>query len=395
MPDPTTTERTAGPTIGPDPTRAQVPAVHASSRLALHAGQNDWTEDQRVQLRALGLEHATEADLRLLYHYTARTGLDPFTKQVYMVSRKTKVKVRVTNPANGNERIEEREVDKFTVQVGIDGWRVIGTRAARRESVRVGHEDVLYRGKGTEWRDYWDADDGLPVACKYALTVNGVRISATCSYAEYVQLVKVDGQWRPNSMWAKMPANQLAKCAEALAWRKAFPADYSGIVFEDAAQPHEVIDGEVVEDGAPVAAAKTAPRKAAGAARNRERAARAQAATVVDSEPDPAPSTLPPMSDKKRRQFLDSMFGFLSQGQVTERDDQLRVIAQLGSLDVLPDHRDGIDDATLHLVVRKLAELAAKAEATGSKGGDASEAMVASLHDVITRWTNGVDETDS
>lgn len=379
MPETTEAERTAGINLGTDPNRAQPPATAASSALALRAGQGDWTEDQRTQLRSMGLEHATEADLRLLYHYAARTGLDPFTKQVYLVSRKTKVKVRVTNPDTGNTRIEERDVDKFTAQVGIDGWRVIGTRAARREGVRVGHEDVLYRGKGTGWQDYWDNDDGTPVACKYTLSVNGVSISATVAYSEYVQLVQRDGQWQPNSMWKKMPGNQLAKCGEALAWRKAFPADYSGIVFEDAAQPHEIIDGEVIEAGAPVATEKSAPRKASGAARNRQRAARAQ------SEPDTEQSdTPPPMSEQKRRQFLDSMFGFLDQGQINQRDDQLRVIAELGGLDVLPDHRDGIDDATLHRIVTKLAHFAKAAHETDNPTKAMSEAMT----DVLASWIN-------
>jgi hypothetical protein len=38
---------------------------------------------------------------------------------------------------------------------------------------------------------------------------------------------KKDG--KPNSMWAKMACNQLAKCAEALAIRKAFPEDLAGL----------------------------------------------------------------------------------------------------------------------------------------------------------------------
>ncbi|MDM2446274.1 recombinase RecT [Mycobacteroides abscessus] len=378
MPETTEAERT-GINLGADPNRARPPATAASSALALRAGQGDWTEDQRTQLRSMGLEHATEADLRLLYHYAARTGLDPFTKQVYLVSRKTKVKVRVTNPQTGNDRIEEREVDKFTAQVGIDGWRVIGTRAARRDGVRVSHEDVLYRGKGTGWQDYWDNDDGTPVSCKYALTVDGVRISATVAYSEYVQLVQRDGQWQPNAMWKKMPGNQLAKCGEALAWRKAFPADYSGIVFEDAAQPHEIIDGEVIEAGAPVATDKAAPRKASGAARNRQRAARA-----AQSAPEPEQSEPPAMSEQKRRQFLDSMFGFLDQGQITQRDDQLRVIAQLGGLDVLPDHRDELDDATLHRIVTKLAHFAKTAHETDNP----SKAMSEALTDVLASWAS-------
>jgi hypothetical protein len=51
-------------------------------------------------------------------------------------------------------------------------------------------------------------------------------IYGVAHYAEYVQ-VKKDG--KANSMWAKMACNQLAKCAEALAIRKAFPEDLAGL----------------------------------------------------------------------------------------------------------------------------------------------------------------------
>jgi phage recombination protein Bet len=322
-------------------------AVHASSKLALRGGQEDWTEDQRTQLRSIGLEHATEADLRLLYHYTARTGLDPFTKQVYMVSRRTKVKVRVTNPETGNPRLEEREVNKFTVQVGIDGWRVIGTRAARREGLRVGHDDVLWRGKGTGWLDYWDKEEhggSPPVACKYTVEFGGTRVSATCNYAEYVQLVRVQGAYVPNSMWQKMPANQLAKCAEALAWRKAFPADYSGLVLEDAAQ-HDVIDGEVVEAGAPTAT-KAEPRKAAGAARNAQRAARAQ----QQAEPEPEPDD----DDGARRELVADIDRLLKSGNVDTFEEVGMIVAELGGLDEVPATAADIDDDTLAVVLDKL-----------------------------------------
>jgi hypothetical protein len=49
---------------------------------------------------------------------------------------------------------------------------------------------------------------------------------AVAHYDEYVQK-KQDGN--PNTMWAKMPANQLAKCAESLALRRAFPRQLSGL----------------------------------------------------------------------------------------------------------------------------------------------------------------------
>lgn len=343
---------------------AQPPATTSAGSLAIRG--DGWTDDQRAVLRAMGLEHADEGDLKLFHHYAQRTGLDPFTRQVYMVGRDTEITVREVNEETGNERAVKRRVTKFTIQVGIDGWRVLGNRAAHRDGLRVGHEAPLYAGKDGVWSSIWTAD-GPPLACTYTLLADGVEVTAVCYYSEYVQY---SGAGEVTSMWRKMPLNQLAKCTEALAWRKAFPADFAGLVLEDAAQA-EVIDGDVVDD----TPAKAAPRKAKGAERNRERAHRAQ-------QPDPTPNAEAKAAEA-RRKWINRMFQLLAEvGLEDMRDDQLIAIAELGRLDALPEHRDAVDDDTLKTVVTKL-----NAIVKDSKGREDPKAAIdAAIDDVLKSW---------
>lgn len=356
-----------GPQIGPRVGGAQPPATTSAGSLAIRG--DGWTDDQRAVLRAMGLEHADEGDLKLFHHYAQRTGLDPFTRQVYMVGRDTEITVREVNEETGNERAVKRRVTKFTIQVGIDGWRVLGNRAAHRDGVRVGHKAPLYASKDGVWSSIW-LGEGAPVACQYTLLADGVEVTAVCYYTEYVQYT---GAGEVTSMWRKMPLNQLAKCTEALAWRKAFPADFAGLVLEDAAQA-EVIDGDVVDD----APAKAPPRKAKGAERNRERAHRAA------QQPDPTPGA-EVKAVEVRRKWINRMFdlfGEVDLGGEQHREDQLALIAELGSLKALPEHRDGIDDETLKTVVTKLNGIVKEA----GKHDDPKAAIDAAIDDALRSW---------
>jgi hypothetical protein len=57
-------------------------------------------------------------------------------------------------------------------------------------------------------------------------------------YKSYVQLNK---EKKPNAMWAKYPEVMLAKCAESLALRSAFPNELSGVyTSEEMPEPAEV-----------------------------------------------------------------------------------------------------------------------------------------------------------
>lgn len=242
----------------------------ASTDLMITAEQSAFNDRQLTVLRSLGIdEDAPAGDVDLFFHQAKRTGLDPFAKQIYMIGRRTNIKK--WNPETRKK--EDNWVTKYTIQTGIDGYRVLGHRTADARGDELEVLEPLWCGKDGKWSDAW-MGPGPPVAAKITVLVNGRRFVATALYAEYVQTYESGGEQVPNSMWRKMPGNQTAKCAEAAAWRLAYPADFSGMVLEDAVQ---VIDenGERVASPARV---RVESRRGGAGLRDRLAAKRAQAA---------------------------------------------------------------------------------------------------------------------
>lgn len=171
----------------------------ATSELAIQPGQTGFTQKQIAALRQLGVEKVNESDLAVFFHQCVRTGLDPFARQVYLVGR-----------WDGRS-----QSTKYTIQTGIDGYRLIAERTG------------VYAGSDESWVE---GPNGLPTSATVSVykVIGGVRcaFTATAHWSEYCQTTK-DG--RPMGLWAKMPHRMLAKCAEALALRKAFPQDLAGV----------------------------------------------------------------------------------------------------------------------------------------------------------------------
>lgn len=171
-----------------------------SSALAVSPGQEFWSPTQLAALKQIGVQQADNGNLAVFLNYAQRTGLDPFARQIYMINR----------------------AGKWTIQAGIDGLRIVAERSGHYAG-QVGPE---YCGPDGLWRDVWTSDES-PVAARIGVLRHGFTapLYAVAYFEEYVQ--KKDG--RPTSMWASKPLLMLAKCAEALALRKAFPNDLSGI----------------------------------------------------------------------------------------------------------------------------------------------------------------------
>jgi len=156
---------------------------------------------------------ASDLELELFVRQCERTGLDPFARQIYAIKR--------WDAAVGAEVMQ--------TQVSIDGLR---TLAADTQEMG-GQLGPFWCGSNGDWKDVW-LGPGEPRAAKVTVirTRYGqdAQFTGVALYDSYCQTRK-DG--RPTRMWEQMGPEMLAKCAEALALRKAFPQKLSGLYTSD------------------------------------------------------------------------------------------------------------------------------------------------------------------
>jgi phage recombination protein Bet len=157
-----------------------------------------WTPEQTQLISTTIAPGCSNDELRLFAYACQRTGLDPFSKQIYAIKRG----------------------GKMTIQAGIDGLRSIAERTGQLDG-----SATEWCGPDGVWVDVW-LDSKPPAAAKTILHRKGAShpFVGVARFADYNA-----GQ----GLWSKMPAAMIAKCSEALALRKAFPADLSGVYSTD------------------------------------------------------------------------------------------------------------------------------------------------------------------
>lgn len=189
-------------------------AIELMDKLPKDSNVRDWKPAEKAYMEQLGLVNrktwkgpqpdAPAGVIEAFLMQCRRTQLDPGARQIYAAEMG----------------------GKWTVLISIDGFRLI----ADRTGLYRGKKETLWCGPDGIWVDVWLSDQP-PAAAKVAVMREGFSepLVAVATYAGYCPRDNKTKALKPSGQWDTNPSNQLAKCAEMLALRQAFPNDLSGL----------------------------------------------------------------------------------------------------------------------------------------------------------------------
>ena len=235
------------------------------TRTVSYAG---WSANDLEALRQTVAKDCDEAQFKVFVMAAKRLGLDPFARQIVPIV----------------------QGGRMTPQTTIDGLRLIAERT-RKYGGQLG---PFWCGKDGIWHEAW-LDDGPPAAAKVAVIRR--------DFQEPMWGVARFKSYAKGGTWEKLPDVMIAKVAESLALRKAFPNELSGLYTDvemsvvEADTPHSG-SRSVVPESADHSTPSTQPRQRPAA-------------------PARSPQAWNPLADKELRQRLTKL-GYRTVSQVQE-----------------------------------------------------------------------------
>ncbi len=190
------------------------------------------TEEQKELVKRTVAPDATEQELQLYFYDCSRRGVHPLDKLLHFTKRK----------------------GKYTPITSIDLFRM----RADATGVHIGTDEPIYHGQpGTH-------DFAAMVRVHKLVAGQKATFTGTARWSEYYP-----GDGDIGFMWRKMKHLMLGKCAEALALRKAFPAQLHGLYVQEEmdqaeAKPTEKATLPAFRPASPAQALQDAAQELAG-----------------------------------------------------------------------------------------------------------------------------------
>jgi phage recombination protein Bet len=167
------------------------------------------TELSDLEIRAMTSPDLSDGECELVRSMSRRTGLSPLVGQLHAMRRD----------------------GRLVFVVGIHGLRLIAEDSGEYR----GQTPEAWCGEDGTWRSPW-VGPGDPVAARVGVYRHGFAepLYAIAYLDECIQRKRDGG---PTRAWATRKKSMLAKCAESLALRKAFPGLLSGVYSQEELDP--------------------------------------------------------------------------------------------------------------------------------------------------------------